>query len=281
MNRLIALLACTMALALPTVAGADEKTDKRLNDATAVIESFTALSETGVPSWMLERAYGIVVAPNVFEIAVLVPGGRGGRGVMAVRNPDGSWSNPVLLNLYGGSVGFQVGMQMTDVVLVLMSRQSVEGVAGGKVTLGGDASVAAGPLGRSASANTDATFKAQVLSYSRSEGLFAGVALDGSVISIDNSANESAYGVSGILASQILAGRVGSAPEAAVEFKAALTQATDKSAAAASPQPPSGLSVDGQPASPPAAPAAPAEGTTEPATSYPMEDPNPGAPPPQ
>ncbi len=278
MQRLLALCAVVlMSLGGSPAAFADAKTDQRLENSRKVFESFSNLSEQAIPTWLLERAYGIVVVPDVVSVALTI-GGRGGKGVMAVRNPDGSWSDPVFVTLAGGSFGFQFGVRSTDVVLVLMSRQSVEGVAGGKVTLGGDASVAAGPLGRSASANTDATFKAQVLSYSRSEGLFAGVALDGSVISIDNSANESAYGVSGILASQILAGRVGSAPEAAVEFKAALTQATDKSAAAASPQPPSGLSVDGQPASPPAAPA---EGTTEPATSYPMEDPNPGAPPPQ
>jgi len=118
---------------------------------------------------------------------------------MAVRNPDGTWSNPVFVTLAGVNIGFQIGVQSTDVVLVLMSRMSVEGIAGGKVTLGADASVAAGPMGRSATAATDATFKAQVLSYSRNEGIFAGVALDGTVISVDNSSNVSAYGVSDIL----------------------------------------------------------------------------------
>ena len=275
MKRFIALLACTMALALPSVAGADEKTDKRLNDATSVIESFTALSETGVPSWMLERAYGIVVAPNVFEIAVLVPGGRGGRGVMAVRNPDGSWSNPVLLNLYGGSVGFQVGMQMTDVVLVLMSRKSVEGISGGKFTLGVDASVAAGPVGRTASASTDPMLKAQVLSYSRSEGVFLGVSLEGTVIAVDDSANAKVYGVSDILASQVLDGSLGTPSASADAFRAALTKATATTGEAAAP-----AATPTQVA--PAAPASPAEssGAVVESKTFPLEDPAPGAPPP-
>ena len=276
MKRFIALLACTMALALPSVAGADEKTDKRLNDATAALESFTGLEEKGIPGWMLERAYGIVVAPNVFEIAVLVPGGRGGRGVMAVRNADGSWSNPVLLNLYGGSVGFQVGMQMTDVVLVLMSRKSVEGISGGKFTLGVDASVAAGPVGRTASANTDPMLKAQVLSYSRSEGVFLGVSFEGTVIAVDDGANASVYGVSDILASQVLDGSLGTPSASAEAFRAALTRATS--------------STTGEAAAPaaapthaaPAAPASPAEssGAVVESKTFPLEDPAPGAPPP-
>ena len=275
MKKFIALLACTMALALPAAAGADEKTDKRLAEATEVIATFTASSETGVPAWMLERAYGIVVAPNVFEIAMLMPGGRGGRGVMAVRNPDGSWSNPVLLNLYGGSFGFQVGLQMTDVVLVLMSRQSVEGISGGKFTLGVDASVAAGPVGRTVSANTDPMLKAQVMSYSRSEGVFLGVAFEGTVISVDDGANAKVYGVSDILASQILEGNIGTPSAAAEAFRAALTKAT-ASIGAATP-------AEAAPApAKPATPAAPAEssGAIVESKTFPLEDPAPGAPPP-
>ena len=274
MKRFIALLACTMALALPAAAGADDKTDKRLNEATAVLESFTGLEEKGIPGWMLERAYGIVVAPNVFEIAVL-GGGRGGRGVMAVRNADGSWSNPVLLNLYGGSFGFQFGMQMTDVVLVLMSRKSVEGISGGKFTLGVDASVAAGPIGRTASANTDPMLKAQVLSYSRSEGVFLGVAFEGTVIAVDDGANASAYGVSGILASQVLDGSIGTPSASAEAFRAALTRATASTTGEAAP-----AAAPTHPA--PAAAAAPAEssGAVVESKTFPLEDPAPGAPPP-
>jgi len=281
MQRFTALLAFVLALAFTTSpALADEKTDKRLRESQKVLESFTDLSEQSVPTWLLERAYGIVVIPQVIKGAVVF-GGRGGRGVMAVRNPDGSWSDPVFVTLAGGSWGFQFGVQSSDVVLVLMSRQSVEGISGGKVTLGADASVAAGPLGRSASANTDATFKAQVLSYSRSEGLFFGVALDGSVISIDDKSNASAYGVADVLASQILEGKITNPPQAAVDFRAALTRATEAAESAGAPAAaPAPSDHAGKPAAPAVgtAPASPKDG--EGAKTYPMEDPQPGAPPP-
>lgn len=273
MNRLFALLVpvfLAVTLATPATAFADEKTDKRLEESRRVFEAFSDLTEQAIPVWLLERAYGVVVVPRVVKVALSI-GGRGGKGVMSVRNPDGSWSNPVFVTLGGGSFGLQFGVQATDVVLVLMSRQSVEGIAGGKVTLGADASVAAGPLGRSSAAATDATLSAQVLSYSRSSGLFAGVALDGTWIVVDRAANETAYGISGVLASQILEGKVNTAPEGAKAFTASLARAT--AAGGASPQP-------AQPA-PAAAPApAPAPAPSEPAKTYPMEDPNPGAPPP-
>jgi lipid-binding SYLF domain-containing protein len=191
---------------------------------------------------------------------------------MAVRNPDGTWSNPVFVTLAGGNIGFQIGVQSTDLVLVLMSRRSVEGIAGGKVTLGADASVAAGPLGRSAAAATDATFKAQVLAYARNEGIFAGVSIDGTVISVDDRSNASAYGVSDILASQILEGRIANAPPAARAFSESLARATG--GAAATPA--------ATPAAKPAQPSAPeVPSSPEGAKTFPMEDPAPGAPPPQ
>jgi lipid-binding SYLF domain-containing protein len=278
MQRLLALCAVFLMFAVASPeARADAKTDQRLADSQKVFESFSNLTEQSIPTWMLERAYGIVVVPRVIKVALSL-GGRGGRGVMAVRKPDGTWSDPVFVTLAGVNVGFQFGVQSTDVVLVLMSRESVEGLAGGKVTLGADASVAAGPLGRAAAATTDATFKAQVLSYSRNEGLFAGVALDGSVISVDDSSNETAYGVSGILPSQILEGRVASAPAAAQAFTAALTQATSKAATpAAAPATQPAAAAPAEPATA-ASPATPPEAG---ATTYPMEDPNPGAPPPK
>jgi lipid-binding SYLF domain-containing protein len=274
MQRLLVLFTAILATVFANPVYADAKTDERLNESRKVFEAFSNLSEQSIPTWMLERAYGIVVVPKVIKGAVFL-GGRGGKGVMSIRNPDGSWSNPVFLTLAGVNFGFQWGVQATDVVLVLMSRNSVEGIAGGKVTLGAETSVAAGPLGRSAAATTDATFKAQVLSYSRSEGLFAGVALDGSVLSVDDGANEVAYGVSGILPSQILEGRVASAPQAAVDFKAALARATGAAGSAGAGAP------AGAPPAAPQAEAQPAAEKTAPATTYPMEDPNPGAPPPK
>jgi lipid-binding SYLF domain-containing protein len=272
MQRLTTLAIALLVLALGAqTAQANPQTDQRLEDSRLVFESFTFLTEQSIPGWLLERAYGVVVVPRVIKGALGI-GGRGGRGVMAVRNPDGTWSNPVFVTLAGVNIGFQIGVQSTDVVLVLMSRMSVEGIAGGKVTLGADASVAAGPVGRSATAATDATLKAQVLSYSRNEGIFAGVALDGTVISVDNASNASAYGVSDILPSQILGGSPSMAPPAAQSFTASLNKATS---GAATPSP----------AAAPAENTPPPANSTEPgpavgATTYPMEDQEPGAPPP-
>jgi lipid-binding SYLF domain-containing protein len=265
-------LVLAVALAAPAPVLADSKTVQRLEQSQKVFEAFSDLTEQTIPTWLLERAYGIVVVPQVVK-AALVFGGRGGKGVMAVRNPDGSWSSPVFVTLGGVNFGLQFGVQSTDVVLVLMSRQSVEGIAGGKVTLGADASVAAGPLGRSSAAATDATFSAQVLSYSRSSGLFAGVALDGSVISIDRGANQATYGISDVLASQILEGKVAAPPEAQA-FSAALSRATAATASAGTNE---AVTAPATPA--PATAPAPAP-ANEPATTYPMEDPNPGTPPP-
>jgi lipid-binding SYLF domain-containing protein len=273
-------LVTSLSLVTATPAFADAKTDKRLEQSLRVFESFADLTEQSIPTWLLERAYGIVVVPGVVKVALTI-GGRGGAGVMAVRQPDGSWSNPVFIRLAGANFGFQVGVQSTDVVLVLMSRESVEGIAGGKVTLGADASVAAGPLGRSAAATTDATLSAQILSYSRSSGVFAGVALDGTVISVDTGANETAYGISDVLASQILENKIASAPANAQAFKAALDRATTRTTAAPAAQPAAGGTPGAVTPSPAAgtAPLPPPSPAGE-AQTYPMEDQNPGAPPP-
>jgi lipid-binding SYLF domain-containing protein len=273
MQRTIALLLSLLAVVLASPAShASATTDKRLDESRRVFETFSNLSEQAIPTWLLERAYGIVVIPRVIKGALII-GGRGGKGVMAVRRPDGSWSNPVFVTLGGANIGFQWGVQSTDVVFVLMSRKSVEGIAGGKVTLGADASVAAGPIGRTAAAATDATLKAQVLAYSRSEGIFVGVALDGSVIAVDDGANASAYGVSGILASQIFEGQAAAPPPPAIAFTQALDRAT---VGTTSPAP-----ADGPAIAPPPAPVAPTVPAGEGATTYPMEDPAPGAPPPE
>ena len=279
MQRFVIFLAAMTTLALGiSPASADTKTDLRTDEARLVLEAFTDLNEQQIPSWLLARAYGIVVVPDVVKGALIV-GGRGGRGVMAVRHPDGAWSNPVFVTLAGVNFGFQWGVQSTDLILVLMSRQSVEGISGGTVTLGADASVAAGPIGRAAAATTDATFKAQVLSYSRAEGMFVGVSLDGTMIRVDDGSNQSAYGVSGILPSQILEGRVASPPQSALDFTAALDRATsnnpDPGAATAPAEPaPAAAPIQTTAPQPPA-------GTDGGVTTYPMEDPNPGAPAPE
>lgn len=285
MQRILVVLAAFLVtLAFSPAARAELRTDQRLAESQRVLDSFVNLNEEAIPSWLLDRAYGIVIVPRVIKGAIIF-GGRGGKGIMAVRNPDGSWSNPVFVTLGGASVGLQWGVQATDVILVLMSRKSVEGIAGGKVTLGADASVAAGPLGRTAGAATDAMLKAQVLSYSRSEGLFLGASLEGSVIAVDDKSNELAYGVAGIRPSQILDGKVADAPPTAVALVDSLSKATRPGANAAPPA--AQDTIEPTPQSRPApSQSAPPQSVPEPrrvegAKTFPMEDANPGTPPPQ
>lgn len=267
------LLLC-LALLIGTASVAAERQDARLLTSTQVLDELMRMPEQNIPVWLLERAYAVAVIPDVIKVGLGI-GGRRGKGVLVVRKDNGDWSNPVFVNLTGGSFGFQVGVQSTDVVLVFTSRQSIEGIVGGKVTLGADASVAAGPVGRASSAATDIGLTAQVYSYSRNSGLFAGVALDGSAITIDHRSNEQFYGRAGVLPSEIIRADAPAAPPPADNFVAALKRSSAGATATAQAAP----SNSQQSASPSAAPAAPAaEGGL---TTYPMEDPNPGAEPPQ
>ncbi len=263
----IAIVALTIAA---TASVAAERQDARIMTATQVLDELARMPEQNVPAWLLERAYAVAVVPDVIKVGLGI-GGRRGKGVLVVRKDNGEWSNPIFVNLTGGSFGFQVGVQSTDVVLVFTSRKSIEGIVGGKVTLGADAAVAAGPVGRQSSAATDIGLTAQVYSYSRASGLFAGVALDGSAITIDHRSNEQYYGRSGVLASEIFRTDAATAPVTAQNFVGALQRSTTGQAAAA-PR----AATPAAPAPQPA-PAATSEGAL---TTYPMEDPSPGQEPP-
>jgi len=195
MTRFFTLTAASLALAFafagPAQAGVKE--DAKANDATRVLAEIMRIPETSVPTKMFEEAHAIAVLPDVVK-AGLVIGGRRGKGLISVRSADGTWSNPSFVTITGGSIGFQAGVQSSDVILVFRSPRGVDNIVNGKFTLGADASVAAGPVGRSAQASTDEQLKAEIYSYSRARGLFAGVALDGAVLSIDHKANQRAYG---------------------------------------------------------------------------------------
>jgi lipid-binding SYLF domain-containing protein len=241
--------------------------------ATQILEELSATPDTFIPDRLLDRAYAIAVIPDVTKVA-FIAGGRRGSGAMVVRDKSGHFSNPVFVALTGGSFGWQAGVQSTDVVLVFTTRTGVEGITGGKVTLGADASVAAGPVGRQASIATDSNFNAEVYSYSRNRGLFAGIALDGSVLSIDRTANAAFYKKPGVTASDIMDGDVKTTDNTAQRFLAAISASTGGNTTAAS-APVAGATAP--PAS--AAPAAPAPAGTGAAQTYPMADPKPGAEP--
>ena len=182
-----------MALALAGAANAGSLEDARAQNAVRVLTDIQAIPESAIPDKLLDEARAIVVVPDSIK-AGLVIGGRRGHGLLSVKNPDGSWSNPAFVTLTGGSIGFQAGVQSADIVLVFRSDRGLESIVNGKFTLGADAGVAAGPVGRNASAATDGEMKAEIWSWSRARGLFAGVALDGAVLSIDDAANEAVYG---------------------------------------------------------------------------------------
>ena len=216
MSHRFAVVPLLLLLVAPWVMAGD-KEDERAQDAARVLAEIMAVPDKRVPSHLIEKAEAIAVIPDVVK-AGLVIGGRHGRGLISVRSPDGTWSNPSFISITGGSIGFQAGVQSTDVVLVFRSKRGVDQIVNGKFTLGADAAVAAGPVGRNAQASTDAQLKAEIYSYSRSRGLFAGVALDGSVLSIDHDSNQSTYGRN-ITPRRIFEGGVGAVPNAVVDFR--------------------------------------------------------------
>jgi lipid-binding SYLF domain-containing protein len=261
----VALSAAIFAVTLIGVAHSGAREEGRLLTATEVLEEVRAMPDVRLPDTLLAHAYGIAVIPDVTKVAFIF-GGRHGNGVLAVRDKlTAPWSNPVFVSLTGGSWGFQAGAQSSDIILVFTTKTGIEGIAGGKLTLGADASVATGPVGRQGSAATDIAFNAEIYSYARTRGLFGGIALDGSVISIDRSANASFYHKSGLGASEIFSGQAPAPPATALRFLERLAQATG-TAVRTSPAPQADVpAIAGQPP-PGVAP------TAEPARTYPLED---------
>ncbi len=193
------MFACAMsALLLLAVSGwADDtaKDQNRLETSGTVLHEILNVPDD-IPQDLLDKADCVVVFPTVLKAAFVV-GASYGRGAMTCRrgpNFTGPWGAPSMMALEGGSVGFQIGGQATDFVLLVMNDRGANGILSSKVKLGGDASVAAGPVGRDASAETDVSLRAEILSYSRARGIFAGVSLEGSTIRPDNDANERIYG---------------------------------------------------------------------------------------
>jgi len=218
-----ALILLSLILAVP--ANAATKQEKKVADATDVIDQLLRIPEQSIPPALLSRAYAIAVIPNVVKIGFGL-GARRGKGILVVRRDDDSWSNPAFVNLTGGSLGFQIGVQSTDVILVFKTRHGVDGIENGKLTLGADASIAAGPVGRHTAAATDIKFQAEVYSYSRSRGLFAGVALEGAGVTMDRKSNAAFYGSSSITPKQIFDSSGNAAPQAANNFVQILTAQT-------------------------------------------------------
>jgi lipid-binding SYLF domain-containing protein len=204
------------------------KDDDRLRNCGTVLKEILDVPDN-IPHDLLDKADCVVVFPSVLKAAFMV-GGSYGRGAMSCRQGDnfrGPWGAPTMMALEGGSFGFQIGGQATDFVLLVMNESGARGILASKVKLGGDASVAAGPVGREASADTDATLRSEILSYSRARGLFAGVSLEGSTIRPDNGDNRRIYGKNIPAREIVLSGTV-AVPPAAQQFISTLDAKTPK-----------------------------------------------------
>lgn len=197
MKKSVAFLLLATSLLIAPVSAQKEKDAsdelKRIHDAAAVLGEIMAAPDKSIPGAVLEKATGIAVFPGLLKGGLGI-GGQRGKGVLSVRK-GGEWSNPAFLTITGGSVGAQIGLQAIDLVLVINNQRGLENLVKNQFKVGADAGVAAGPVGREASAATDIQMRAQILSYSRSRGLFAGVTLNGSTINQDRDANERIYGI--------------------------------------------------------------------------------------
>jgi SH3 domain-containing YSC84-like protein 1 len=189
--RLYSLLMIVFMSAFSLTAKSQEKQDDKIEASTKVLQDFSKMKES-IPAELLKITEGIIVVPKLINAGFVLAGKRG-KGIAMVKLPDGSWSNPVFVTITGGSVGLQAGVQSVDLVLIFKSRETLENIGKGSFTLGGDISVTAGPVGRNSTASTDYKLEAEVYSYSRSKGLFAGISLAGSAIAIDQKANEAFY----------------------------------------------------------------------------------------
>jgi len=189
----------------------------RIRSSIDVLKSIVSIPEKTIPADILDKAQGIAVIPGVLK-AAFVAGGSYGQGVATVKTSGGTWSYPGFLGIEGGSVGWQWGVESIDLVLVFMTRKSTDTPAGGEVTLGVNAAVAASPIGRQAQASTELQSNADILSYARAKGLFLGVSFDGAKLSINNYANQSFYKSDTLSAQDIFTNNVPSAPPQAMQF---------------------------------------------------------------
>jgi lipid-binding SYLF domain-containing protein len=217
------LMALSPVLAGPAAAaqaGAAVDRINKVEDAIRALEEMMKESDKSIPVGLIKDCAGIAILPDVIR-AGLVIGGRHGKGVLLVRTAGGGWSDPSFIDIKGGSIGWQAGVQSADIVLVFRTPRSIENITEGKFTLGADAGVAAGPLGRTAEASTDSALKAEILAYSRSRGLYAGLTLQGSSLQEDRKANRDFYGTD-ISPKDIFAGKAKAVPAVAAKLKAAL-----------------------------------------------------------
>ncbi len=217
------LIAAAASLCVVAISAQSSDEDKRIRESTIVIEEMMAAGDEAIPRSILEKAEAIAVFPSLLKGGFVV-GGQRGRGILSVRDrKTGTWSAPAFLTITGGSFGAQIGVQAIDLILVVSNQRGLEQLVKNQFKVGADAGVAAGPVGREATAATDIQMRAKILSYSRSRGLFAGVTVNGSTIRQDRDANERFYGTA-YRTGQIVFDGLGRAPEPVATWRETLTK---------------------------------------------------------
>jgi lipid-binding SYLF domain-containing protein len=231
MKRIMCIGAIFLGLIASAWAASGEKERDRITASANVVKDIFSAPDKGIPLSVLDGTKCVIVIPDLKKAAFIV-GGDYGRGVMTCRtgaNFKGPWSPPVMMASGGGDIGFQLGVEGTDVVILVLNDEGARSIMKSKVKLGAEASVAAGPVGRTGEASTNAVMKAEMLSYSRSRGLFAGVSVSGMTLRVDGDANQNLYGEK-LSAEQILQSQGITMPDEARPLIAALKQATAKAA---------------------------------------------------
>ena len=212
-----------VALSIATLSAQSSDETKRIHDSVLVLQEIMAAGDKAVPQGIMEKAAGIAVFPSLLKGGFVV-GGQRGHGVLSVRSKkDGTWSAPAFLTITGGSIGAQIGGQAIDLILVVQNERGLEQLVKNQFKLGAEAGVAAGPVGREAAAATDIQMRAQILSYSRARGLFAGITLNGATIRQDRDANERFYGTA-YRTGQIVFDGLGGSPAPAAAWREALAK---------------------------------------------------------
>lgn len=222
------LIALGLLALLPSLAvqAADPPKEQARNAVRVLSEMMDDAPDKSLPADLLKNAKAIAVLPAMVKGGFVFSGSKG-EGLISIKTRDGTWSNPNFISMAGAGVGFQVGIQSADVILVFRTDRGVQSIIDGKFTMGANASAAAGPVGRSATAATDGQMKAEIYTYSRAKGLFAGIALDGTHFSIDDDSNAEIYGP-GITARRIFEGGVTNVPSEVVEFRDKLEEYTSR-----------------------------------------------------
>jgi len=224
-KRIVCLIMTAIVFGWATYSLAETKEEVIIRNSIEVLNDLSVIPEQGIPPALLKNAYGIAIIPSLLKAGFMC-GGRYGKGILLIRNESKRWSNPSFIYIAGGSFGFQIGAQSTDIVLVFKTQKSIDSITSGKITLGVDISFAAGPVGRLVGAGTDILLKSEIYSYSRNRGFFIGISMEGAALRIHQSSNINFYKKPYISAIEIFSNKNLEAPIIASKLRQCLIHNT-------------------------------------------------------